>query len=328
MKKFLSNLFAALFLLASACSPAATSSSALTPITLQLGTSHQAVYAGFYAADQNGDYAREGLKVSFIEGGADIDIAGAVLDGTAQFGSMGASNIILERANGKPVRALATIARRDPVVFFSLADSGITHLEDFIGKKVYVSRVLSSRLHAMMGHIGLEPDQITEISTGSVTDLYTGEIDVASGLITSSVLSVRDAGYDVNIIYPDDYGVHFYSTAIFTSDDYIATQPDVVRRFLRATMQGWTYAIENPLTAGELIQHYNPNADSAFESASMVAYLPYVNTGEDHIGWMKHETWEQMAQTLLEQGELTTTLNVDDLYTLQFIQEIYGETNP
>jgi NitT/TauT family transport system substrate-binding protein len=326
MKPLLSKLL--VILLTSACTPAANSDSQLTPIVLQLGATHQAIYAGFYAADQNGDYAREGLKVSFIEGGDAIDLVAPVLDGTASFGVMGASSLILERANGKPVRALATVLRRDPVVFFSLADSGITHLEDFIGRKVYVSARSSSRLHAMLGHAGIPSDQIIEINTGSITDLYTGKIDVASGLSTSAVLSVQQDGYEVNIIYPDDYGVHFYSTTIFASDDYIASNPELVTRFLRASLNGWVYAVENSQMMGAMVRLYNPDADSAFETASMIATLPYINTGEDHIGWMKREAWEGMVQTLLDEGEIPEPLNVDDLYTLQFVQQIYGEDNP
>jgi hypothetical protein len=50
-----------------------------------------------------------------------------------------------------------------------------------------------------------------------------------------------------------------------------------------------------------------------------------VNTGEDFIGWMKPELWEGMEQTLREQDVLTDSLDVHQVYTLQFLEEIYGE---
>ena len=55
----------------------------------------------------------------------------------------------------------------------------------------------------------------------------------------------------------------------------------------------------------------------------MAASLPLINTGEDHIGWMKPDLWAGMEKTLREQGVLTTPLDVTQVYTMQFLQEIY-----
>ncbi len=324
---FLKKIFIILPLLISACTPV-VQTPGLIPVTVQLGSTHQAVYGGFYAADQNGDYAREGLAVKFIEGGTNVDLVTPLINGNAQFSIMGASAIITQRAAGKPIRAIATILRRDPVVFFSLADSGIVRLQDFVGKKILASLTIRPRLYAMLDKAGIDRNQMTLIDTGSFTDLYTSKIDVASGLITSSVLAAQRAGHPVNIIYPDDYGVHFYSVTIGTTDDYIAAHADVVTKFLRATLKGWTYVVETPQAVGSLVMQYNPQADAALESASMAASIPYINTGEDHIGWMKPEIWAGMLQTMRSQGEVKTPLDIKDVYTIEFVQQIYGGSQP
>jgi NitT/TauT family transport system substrate-binding protein len=241
---------------------------------------------------------------------------------------MGATTVVSERAAGKPIRALATILRRDPVVFFSLADSGIIRLQDFVGKKVFVNPRVLPRLKAMLATAKMSLDQMSIVNTGDFTALYTGDVDVASGNITSSVLAAQKAGQTLNIIYPDDYGVHFYATTVFTSDAYITSNPDVVTKFLRATLDGWADAVEDPQAIGTMVVHYKPEANAAFESASMVASVPYLNTGEDHIGWMKSDMWAGMLKTMREEGEVTTALDVSDLYTMQFLQQIYGEDKP
>lgn len=105
-----------LVLFITACVPAATPTPSLTPITIQLGWTPQANFSGFYAADQLGYYAAEGLAVSFIESGPNVSNPSSVLAGIAQFGITGADELILTRGQGKPVRALATIYRRSPVV--------------------------------------------------------------------------------------------------------------------------------------------------------------------------------------------------------------------
>jgi NitT/TauT family transport system substrate-binding protein len=181
-------------------------------------------------------------------------------------------------------------------------------------------------LNTMTARVGVRPDQYTVVNPSpDLTALYTGKVDVRIVFLTNEVLTAQAAGYKLNIIYPDDYGIHFYSDTIFTSDDLIATQPDLVRRFLRASLRGWTYVIENPSAAGSLVAKYKPDADVAHEVAFMSASLPLINTGEDHIGWMRPEVWAEMEKTLREQGLLTGTLDATQLYDLQFIEEIYKQ---
>jgi NitT/TauT family transport system substrate-binding protein len=141
--------------------------------------------------------------------------------------------------------------------------------------------------------------------------------------LTNEVIAAKAAGYQINLIYPDDYGIRFYGDTLFTTDNIVAAQPDLVLRFLRATLKGWTQVVENPETAAPLVSKYNPKADPSLETAKMIASLPLVNTGEDHIGWMKPEIWSGMEKTLREQGVLTQTLDVTQVYTVQFLKEVY-----
>ena len=306
-----------------ACTPASTPSPALTPITVQLKWLHQAQFAGLYAADRNGYYAAEGLKVNLIQGGPSVDLEKGVLEGTAQFGVDGADALITARANGNPVRAIAVIYRRSPLVFMTLADSGITKPQDFAGKTVQADTGAIT-LHAMLANVGISSGQYHEVNLG--TDLgpfYSGQVQVWNAYIYNEVLMAQSQGYKVNIIYPDDYGIHFYSDTLYSTDKYIAANPDLVLRFLRATLKGWTYAVEHPSEVGALVVKYSANANPAVENDKMAASLPLVNTGEDHIGWMKPDLWAGMEKTLREQGVLTTPLDVTKVYTMQFLQEIY-----
>ncbi len=63
--------------------------------------------------------------------------------------------------------------------------------------------------------------------------------------------------------FPDDYGIHAYADTIFATDELIGAQPDLVRRFLRATLRGWTDAIENPTAVGAMVARYKLDADAA-----------------------------------------------------------------
>jgi NitT/TauT family transport system substrate-binding protein len=326
MKSFNNSITALLLIIVAcltACGPATTPKQPITPITVQLKWLHQAQFAGFYAADQNGYYTAEGLKVNFIEGGPTVDLEKAVLDGTAQFGVLGADRLIAVRADGKPLRAIAVIYRRSPLVFMSLADSGITRPQDFVGKTVQADTGIIT-LHAMLANVGISRDQYHEVNLGAdLGPFYSGQVQVWNAYLNNEVLTAQSDGYKVNLIYPDDYGIHFYSDTLYATEDTISAHPDLVLRFLRATLKGWTFAIENPNLVAPMVAKYNLNADLQHETAQMTASLPLVNTGEDYIGWMKPEIWAGMEQTLREQGVLTAPLDVTQVYTMQFLEEIY-----
>jgi len=299
------------------------STSNLTPVTIQLAWTHSAQFAGFYADDQNGYYADAGLDVTFIEGGTYVERLPTVLEGKAQFGLASGVELILARANGQPVQAIATILRQDPFAFFSLAGSNITRPQDFAGKTVQIRTRSLPILRAVTEQVGLPPDAYTEDYEALFEDLYTGNIDVAVGFVTAQLLEAEQAGYKLNVIYPDDYGVHLYSDVIFATDEFIADNPTLVTQFLQATFKGWTYAVENPDEMGALVVQHSPNANAQLENAKMLVSLPLVNTGQNHIGWMETQVWNGMANTLREQGVLTQTIVVSQVYTTQFLQEIY-----
>jgi len=294
-------------------------------VTVQLKWLHQSQFAGFYAADQNGYYAAEGLDVSFLEGGPDVDLLAPVVDGTAQFGIDGADVLIAARAEGKPVRAVATIYRRSPLAFVARADSGITQPKDLVGQNILTSPSGTLALRAMMARVGIGPDQyIVEYRSKDVALFASGEFPVWGVYLTGSIYLLKDAGYELNIIYPDDYGVHFYADTIFATDDFIAANAELVLRFLRATLKGWTYAVENSDAVGSMVLQYNSDADAEVETVKMEASLPLIHTGQDQIAWMRAEVWQGMHDILLEQGILDEPLDMDKVYTMEFLHEIYG----
>jgi NitT/TauT family transport system substrate-binding protein len=104
----------------------------------------------------------------------------------------------------------------------------------------------------------------------------------------------------------------------------IKTNPDLVLRFLRASLKGWTYAVENPAAISAMVVKVEPKADSAIENERMIISLPLINTGEDHIGWMKAEIWTGMEKTLRDQGILPEPLDVSQVFDMQFLEEIFN----
>jgi NitT/TauT family transport system substrate-binding protein len=299
-----------------------------TPLVLQLGWYFTSDFAGFYVADDRGYYADENLQLRFLAGGPDIDPVDSVMNGNAQFGTAKADSLIVARFEGKSVRAIAVIQRRSPLVFMTLKNSGITRPEQFAGKTIFVSRGSRPALLAATRKVGLRPGQFKMVGEHShetdYTEFFNGEIDVWVGFLFDEAVEIEAAGYELNFIHPENYGVHNYATTIFATDRFIAENPDVVTRFLRATLQrGWKFALQNPEAAGGLTAQYDASIDKDHESAYLTALLPLINTGEDHVGWMKPEIWAEMTDNLGRLKLLANPVDPAEVYTLRFLEEIY-----
>jgi NitT/TauT family transport system substrate-binding protein len=297
----------------------------LTSVNVETGATPSVRFAGLYAADQKGFFAAEGLAVVFRAVEPGEDTVQSVLQGKAQFAMASADQLILARAAGAPVVAVATIFRRSPVVFISLAEKGITRPMDFAGKTIRAPVAILPSLTAMLTRVGVSPERYTVVDVpADPVSFERGDIPVWGAFVYGFAVALRLSGHKFNMVFPDDYGVHFYGDTLFTTDTIVATNSALVSRFVRATLKGWTYAVENVAEMPLLVKKYEPSADVQLQDAQMVACLPLVNTGEDHIGWMRLDVWAGMERTLREQGVLTKKVDLTRVYTQRFLQAIYA----
>ena len=312
-------------LLASLASCVPAKQRPLTAIKVQLGTTPSVRFSGLYAADQKGFFLAEGLSVTFAAAEPGTDPVQSVVQGHAQFAVASADQLILARAAGAPVVAVATIFRRSPVVFISLAEKRITRPRDFAGKAIRAPVALLPSLHAMLARAGVPVGYYTVVNAPADPATFArGDVPVWGAFVYGFVVALQLSGYKVNMIFPDDYGVHFYGDTLFTTDENVANRGVMVSRFVRAALRGWTYAMENVSEMPLMVKKYEPTADVKLQIAQMAATLPLVNTGEDHIGWMRPEIWAGMERTLREQGVLSKKIDVGLVYTQRFLQEIYA----
>jgi NitT/TauT family transport system substrate-binding protein len=326
-RSYISFVILVLFaMLVSSCS--STQATPAADVSVRLKWTPQTQFAGIYMADKEGYYGDENLKVTIepvdFEQMLSVD---KVAEGKNTFGVGAADEVIVARANGIPVRAIAVIFRISPQIYMSIGDTKVTKPEDLIGKRVGIGQG-SGRwtFDAMIKKAGIDPSQIT-VEDPKTFDTLGGclqelKFDVCNAYSTDAIVRADMQKMESSAIWPGDYGVPFYADVIFTTDDFIAKNPDVVERFLRATIRGWQTAIENPEKATDATLSFAPDLDRDFQLLSLKATIPLVDTGNLPIGVMEPEMWQQMYDILLEQGVITTPLDVADIYTSEFMDKI------
>jgi NitT/TauT family transport system substrate-binding protein len=287
-------------------------------VTVRLKWFNQAQFAGFYVAQADGFYKAAGLDVNIQPGGPDFPAIQMVAGGNEQFGVTGADQILIARSKGVPVVALAVLYRRNPFVMFSLAKSGIKTPADYVGKKVGLKIGGNEELiyRAVLASAKIDKSQLTEIPVKfDMTPLLSGAVDVWPGYLINEVLAAKEKGFDVNIVYPSDYGIDLYADTLFTTEKMLEEKPDVVRKFVAATIKGWETAITDPEDAAKITVKYGDKLTYDHEFAMMKASVPLLKPDSKPFGFMDEAGWSSAQKLLLAAGSQKSSIDVDKAFT-------------
>lgn len=291
-------------------------------VSIRLKWLHQAQFAGFYYAKEAGFYKDAGLEVTLHPGGVDYPAIQMVTSGSDDFGVTAADQILLARDKGIPVVAVACIFRKSPFVLFSLKESGITKVEDFRGRKVGLKLGGNEELtyRAMMKKAGLPFSAVQEIPVKfDISPLLAKSIDVWPGYSINEPITAEEKGYPVNLIWPEDYGIHLYADVLFTTEEMIRTHPTVVEAVVKATVKGWEESFENREQAVAYTLKQSDQLNKEHERKMLDASFPLVMPDGKPAGWMDKSVWEEMHQLLKDGGFVKKDLDLSKAYRVDYI---------
>lgn len=298
----------------------------LQEVTLNLSWIHQAEFSGNYVAKEKGFYLKKGLDVNIIPFDFKSSVAESVVNGELNFGVMGADQLLIAREKGLPIKAIAVIYKTNPAVVFSLKKNNIVKPKDFIGKTIGIEKGSNTEYlySAMMSKLNIDRKLIKEVEVGyEVKELLSGEVDVTTGYIINEPNLVKEAGQDTNIILMSDYGINIYGDVIFTTENLINNNPDLVNRFLNATLEGWQYAIENQEEATDIVLKYEVQSTKEHEYSMLKDSIPLISDGTSFLGWMDKEQWQRVHDILLDQDILLKSIEINDVFTVEFLADYY-----
>ncbi|MBI5928059.1 MAG: ABC transporter substrate-binding protein [Chloroflexi bacterium] len=305
-------------------------SQSTTDVRLQMNWTHEYSSVGLYAAEKKGHFKKEGLNVELIQGGfvnnQFVNPIDELLAGRADFVLSDAASILLARSQGKPVVAVMTVLQRSPAALISLKGENIARPQDLVGKTVSVSPDAQAIYRTLLASQSIDPSQVTLVdrTTFGIDPLLNGDVDAIGAWIINEGVMVTQAGQEANVILYSDYGINNYDFVITTTEQMIADRPELVQKFVRAIQQGLDDVLADPDKAVDLVLEYNSTLDKADQLEHLRAMVPLIRPPSTQTGAMQPEVWTFTHQVLVDQGILSTPIDVSAAYNTSFIDEIYG----
>ena len=299
-----------------------------TQVQFILDWKAQMEHAGFFVAKQKGFYKQEGLEVEILEGSGAPTAARVVGNGTYKLGVASGSATVMARARDIPIVSLAVINQQTPVVVYSLVEKNITTPADLIGKSIGVNigGTKHREFQAFLRHqnISEEDIQLMGMSEASPAPLLAGQVDAMLGYTEDQPVTVELQGHAVNRLALSDYGIDVYSTNIIANESFLKENPDLVKRFLRASLRGWQHAVDHPEDAVAAYMAARPESDEAFNRANFKYLIPLLHsadTQQQGLGAQTEAKWQQTQDILHSLDMIDQKVDLNLLFTTEFMPE-------
>ncbi len=334
MKRFM-LMMAAVAAFASPLAGQARAQDGRTPpdkVTFATNWLPQAEHGGHYQALADGTYARYGLDVTITPGGPQANNRMLLVAGKVDFymtANLIPSFSALEQKI--PVVAVASMFQKDPFILMSHPGQGFDRWEDlnkatpFIGAEALAGVFQWLKQEYGFREAGVKP------YTFNPVPFVADKKSIQQGYLTSEPFAVEQVGkFKPNIFLAADHGFDTYSTLIETRRDMVEKRPDLVQRFVDASIIGWyNYVYGDNAAANARIKRENPDmtdAQIAFSLAKMKEY-GIVDSGEalvKGVGAMSDERVKSFYDKMTKAGVIKPGLDVKAAYTLRFVNKGVG----
>jgi NitT/TauT family transport system substrate-binding protein len=292
----------------------------------------EAEHGGFFQAVADGTYKNYGLDVTIVPGGPNVNNRILLIAGKLDFfmnaGTLQSFDAV---ANDVPVVTVAAIFQKDPQVFVAHPDPKLTKLEDLKSKTLFVSKEgMAGYFQWMKQKFGFSESKVKPY-TNNAQPFLVDKNSAMQGYVTSEPFLIeKQAGFKPVVMLLADYGLSGYSTLIETRRDMVEKSPDLVQRFVDASMIGWyNYLYGDNKAANEVIKKLNPEMtdEQLANSIAMMKQYGIVDSGDalkNGIGALSDERVADFFDIMSRAGVVKRDLDYRKSYTLQFANKGVG----
>ena len=284
-------------------------------------------FVAAYVAQEKGFFRQQGLDVEIRHASSGEHLK-LLLAGDVDFTTAAAASVLKRRSDQDlPIVAFALFGQRGQQAYMALKGSGIETLKDWEGKTFGYKVSPPPDYLAMLEARNVDRSRINEVRVGFDPRVLTeGRVDILAVFDSNEPDTVRRLGFEVNVWEPEDYGVPSMGLTYITRRDLTEQKPDLVERFLKATLKGFRDIVDNPEEALDTVLKYAPDQQREHQRFMLEKELRDAVgplTDEHGLGWMSEGQWRALYQQLLKFKVLPTPFDYRTAYTDRFLRSVY-----
>lgn len=297
-------------------------------VTVVLDWTPNTNHTGLYTALENGYYKDQGLDVEIVqppEGGA----ASLVASGKADFGISYQEEVTYAKTSDDPlpIKAIAAVIQHNSSGFASPKDKNIKTPKDFEGKIYggWGSESETAAIKAVMEKTGADFDKVTiaDIGQDDFFTATTNSVDFAWIYEGWDVVQAKLKNFDLNFIPLNQFDkrLDYYTPVIISNETLLNDNPELAKKFMKATTEGYQFAIDNPEEAAKILVKHAPEIDEELAIESQKFLASKYKDDAPRWGEMKDEVWNNYTAFLKEYGLINKDLKPEDAYTNEFLPQ-------
>src|SRR6202048_2063085 len=292
----------------------------------------EAEHGGFFQALADGTYRKYGLDVTIVPGGPNDNNRMLLIAGKLDF--FMAANTLMSFdavANNVPVVTVAAIFQKDPQVFLTHPESKVTKLEDLKPLTLFVSKEgISSYFQWLKTEYGFSEEKVRPYTFNS-QPFIADKQSAMQGYVTSEPFAIEKAAqFKPDVILWAIYGFNPHPSLSETRRDLIDKKPDLVQRFVDASIIGWyNYLYGDNAPGNAMIRKLNPEMTDELLAYSVARMKEYgiVDSGDalrDGIGAMTDARVASFFDKMVRAGVVRRDIDFRKAYTLRFTNKGVG----
>lgn len=318
--------FLAISLLLTACKPSPADvpeSGDLIKVRLPVGYIPNVQFAPLYVAMEKGFYTEQGIELD-LDYSMETDATALVGVNDLQFAVVSGEQVLLGRAQDLPLKYVMTWYQQYPVGVAVFTEQGVQSPADLKGLKIGLPGLYGASyigLRALLQAGGLKETEVTLDSIGfnQVEALTSRQEQAVVVYVANEPIQLAASGAAVDVLRVADY-LELVGNGLITNEKTLAENPELVRRMVKATLQGIQAAAADPDEAYEICKKYVEalaQADEAVQKQVLRTSIELWQAGQG--GTMNPQAWENMQSLLIQMGLLGQPLDVSAAYTEDFL---------
>jgi NitT/TauT family transport system substrate-binding protein len=287
--------------------------------------------APYFVAQEKGFYKAAGLNVAISRGNGSGDTVKRIAAGESEFGLADTATVISAQTNdNSPVKMVGMMFAKSSIAILYNKEAGISKPTDLIGKKLGRSAAGASvnMYPAFLKANKIERSQISEVVVSPSTFLallLSKQVDAV--LDQSSYLGryrkgATGSGATINAFRFADFGLDLYGDGIIVQNSLIQKNPDLIKRFMAATLKGSAYSFEHPDEAIDILRKTNPEIDHQVGKEELIDTKELAMTDEvtkHGLGYIDADHMKRTQDIVIEGLNLKRAIPLDAIYTLTFL---------